>query len=92
MFGFPDDFELNVSESLAYRLLGNSVAIPVIAAVSKLALLHCFRSATKLEKGGKKLRTDKNRNNLPGSSPSCHTSILRPMRLPEGRNVEGAAS
>lgn len=55
MFGFPDDFKLNVSESLAYRLLGNSVAIPVIAAVSKLALLHCFRSATKLERGEKKI-------------------------------------
>lgn len=33
--GFPDDFLLQVSDSAAYRLLGNSVAVPAIEAVAR---------------------------------------------------------
>ena len=28
--GFPDDFEIPVSRTQAYRQLGNSVAVPVV--------------------------------------------------------------
>ena len=35
MFGFPDDFEMPVSDKQAYDLLGNSVVIPVIKNISK---------------------------------------------------------
>jgi DNA (cytosine-5)-methyltransferase 1 len=36
--GFPDDFVIPVSDTQAYRQFGNSVAIPVVAAVAKQML------------------------------------------------------
>lgn len=33
--GFPDDFKFPVSDNQAYRQLGNSVALPVVRAISK---------------------------------------------------------
>jgi DNA (cytosine-5)-methyltransferase 1 len=35
MQGFPDDFIFPVSNSIAMKQLGNSVAIPVITAIGK---------------------------------------------------------
>lgn len=34
LFGYPDDFRFDVSEADGYDLLGNTVAVPVISAVS----------------------------------------------------------
>lgn len=36
LMGFPDDFEIPVSDTQAYRQFGNSVVVPVIAAVAKI--------------------------------------------------------
>jgi DNA (cytosine-5)-methyltransferase 1 len=33
--GFPDNYKINVSDSKAYKLFGNSVAVPVLTAVSE---------------------------------------------------------
>lgn len=38
LFGYPDDFKFNVSEQDGYDLLGNTVAVPVITAVSNRIL------------------------------------------------------
>lgn len=34
LFGYPDDYKLNVEKSLGYDLLGNTVVVPVIAEVA----------------------------------------------------------
>jgi len=39
LMGFPDDFVIPVSDTQAYRQFGNSVAVPVIASVSR-QLVH----------------------------------------------------
>lgn len=36
LMGFPDDFEIPVSDTQAYRQFGNSVVVPVIEAVAKI--------------------------------------------------------
>ncbi len=38
LFGYPDDYKLNVEKSLGYDLLGNTVAVPVISEVSERVL------------------------------------------------------
>ena len=35
LMGFPDDFEIPVSDTQAYRQFGNSVAVPVVSAVAR---------------------------------------------------------
>ncbi|MBR4171964.1 MAG: DNA (cytosine-5-)-methyltransferase [Kiritimatiellae bacterium] len=42
MFGYPSDFKFNISKDLGYDLLGNTVVVPVIKAVSSrlLEVLH----------------------------------------------------
>ena len=35
MFGYPSDFKFNIAKDLGYDLLGNTVVVPVIKAVSK---------------------------------------------------------
>ena len=37
--GFPEDFQIVVSDTQAYRQFGNSVAVPVVAAIGD-AMLH----------------------------------------------------
>jgi hypothetical protein len=34
--GFPDDFRITASDTQAYKQFGNSVAVPLIAAVAEL--------------------------------------------------------
>lgn len=42
LFGYPDDYKLDIEKSLGYDLLGNTVVVPVIAAVSARVLeLYC---------------------------------------------------
>ncbi len=38
LMGFPDDFEIPVSDTQAYRQFGNSVVVPVMEAVAKIML------------------------------------------------------
>ena len=38
LFGYPDDFSFNVTEDQGYDLLGNTVVVPVIKAVSERVL------------------------------------------------------
>ncbi len=40
LMGFPDSFQIPVSDTQAYRQFGNSVAVPVIAAVARLICRH----------------------------------------------------
>jgi DNA (cytosine-5)-methyltransferase 1 len=35
LMGYPDTFEIPVSDTQAYKQFGNSVAVPVVAAVAK---------------------------------------------------------
>ena len=35
LFGYPDDFNFNIEQELGYDLLGNTVVVPVISAVSE---------------------------------------------------------
>lgn len=47
LFGYPDDYKLDVEKSLGYDLLGNTVVVPVIAEVAGRVLdIYC--------KGGRK--------------------------------------
>ena len=39
LMGFPEDFQIVVSDTQAYRQFGNSVAVPVVAAIGD-AMLH----------------------------------------------------
>ena len=41
LFGFPENYCINVSQSKAFDLLGNSIAIPVVEAVSS-RLINCL--------------------------------------------------
>jgi len=36
LMGFPEDFEIPVSDTQAYRQFGNSVVVPVMEAVAKI--------------------------------------------------------
>lgn len=42
LMGFPDSFEIPVSDTQAYRQFGNSVVVPVISAIAKL-MSACLR-------------------------------------------------
>lgn len=42
LFGFPDNFSLNIQEKLAHDLLGNTVPVPVVTAVSKRIIEQFF--------------------------------------------------
>lgn len=42
LMGFPDSFQIPVSDTQAYRQFGNSVVVPVIAAIAKL-MTACMR-------------------------------------------------
>jgi DNA (cytosine-5)-methyltransferase 1 len=42
--GFPDNFQIVVSDNQAYRQFGNSVALPVIEALAKEVIQQCFYS------------------------------------------------
>lgn len=38
IFGYPENYEIPVKESLAFDLLGNTVVVPVIKAISERIL------------------------------------------------------
>ncbi len=42
LMGFPDSFEIPVSDTQAYRQFGNSVVVPVISSIAKL-MIACLR-------------------------------------------------
>lgn len=44
LFGYPDDYKFDIEESDGYDLLGNTVVVPVISAVSK-RLLNIYEGA-----------------------------------------------
>lgn len=47
LFGYPDDYKLNVERNLGYDLLGNTVVVPVIAEVSSRVLdIYCSDGGT----------------------------------------------
>lgn len=39
LFGYPNDFKFDIDKDLGYDLLGNTVAVPVIAEVAKRAII-----------------------------------------------------
>ena len=42
LFGYPDDYKLDIDKSLGYDLLGNTVVVPVIAEVAGRVLdIYC---------------------------------------------------
>jgi DNA (cytosine-5)-methyltransferase 1 len=41
--GFPDSFQIPVSDTQAYRQFGNSVVVPVIEAIAKSMVLALAR-------------------------------------------------
>ena len=48
LFGYPDDYHLEISNELGYDLLGNTVVVPVVAAVAE-RVLAVFRKNTGFE-------------------------------------------
>ena len=50
LMGFPKDFEISVSDTQAYKQFGNSVVVPVVAAVAKAMKPHVLALKT-LEAG-----------------------------------------
>jgi DNA (cytosine-5)-methyltransferase 1 len=42
--GFPDSFQIPVSDMRAYKQFGNSVVVPVMAAVAKAMRAHIISS------------------------------------------------
>lgn len=44
LFGFPDDYILNVKPKEAFDLFGNTVAVPVVKAVATRLLNAVFNS------------------------------------------------
>jgi DNA (cytosine-5)-methyltransferase 1 len=47
LMGFPDTFRIPVSDTQAYKQFGNSVAVPVIAAVARAMRPHLARRITR---------------------------------------------
>lgn len=47
LMGFPDSFRIPVSDTQAYKQFGNSVAVPVIAAVARAMRPHLTRRSTR---------------------------------------------
>ena len=52
LFGYPEDYEIPVKESLAFDLLGNTVVVPVVKAICEriLAVLDVEKEVLELEK------------------------------------------
>lgn len=49
LFGYPDDYKLDVEKSLGYDLLGNTVVVPVITEVSERVLdIYCKEEVTNI--------------------------------------------
>ena len=47
LFGYPDDYKLDIEKSLGYDLLGNTVVVPVIAEVAGRVLdIYCEEGDT----------------------------------------------
>ena len=47
LFGYPDDYKMDVEKSLGYDLLGNTVVVPVIAEVSGRVLdIYCLQGGS----------------------------------------------
>ena len=44
--GFPDSFQIPVSDTQAYRQFGNSVVVPVVQAIAD-AMIEFYRKETK---------------------------------------------
>ena len=51
LMGFPDDFIIPVSDTQAYRQFGNSVVVPLVAAIAR-AMLVWQRAATRMARQG----------------------------------------
>jgi DNA (cytosine-5)-methyltransferase 1 len=45
--GFPDDWQIPVSDTQAYRQFGNSVAVPVVKAVATAMQPHLMKVIAK---------------------------------------------
>jgi DNA (cytosine-5)-methyltransferase 1 len=54
LMGFPDTFEIPVSDTQAYRQFGNSVVVPVVKAVAKLIAEELSSGTKEISKGIKK--------------------------------------
>ena len=44
LFGFPSSFKVNVNNSLAYELFGNSIVVPVVESVAERLLKISFNN------------------------------------------------
>jgi len=54
LMGFPDSFEIPVSDTQAYKQFGNSIVVPVVRAVAKLLVGELGMNSKKINKGIKK--------------------------------------
>lgn len=52
IFGYPDSYEIPVKDNFAYDLLGNTVAVPVLKAISDRVL--DILETTKIQEKAKK--------------------------------------
>ena len=53
--GFPDSFQIPVSDTQAYKQFGNSVVVPVMREVARLMAPHIFSLREQEETGQKSL-------------------------------------
>jgi len=50
LFGFPDHFKVNITEKLAHNLFGNTIAVPIVTAISQRIIEQIFlRKNEKIE-------------------------------------------
>ncbi len=42
LFGFPDHFKVNITEKLAHDLFGNTIAVPIVTAISQRIIEQIF--------------------------------------------------
>ena len=59
--GFPDDYQIPVSDTQAYRQFGNSVVVPVVRAVAKLMEPHLLKVMKDGNRGRRPLKKKRQR-------------------------------
>lgn len=61
LMGFPDDYQIPVSDTQAYRQFGNSVVVPVVRAVAKLMEPHLLKVMKDGNRGRRPLKKKRQR-------------------------------
>jgi hypothetical protein len=74
LMGYPDDYQIVVSDTQAYRQFGNSVAVPVVAALAERVLAALAGPVLMEESGAMNAEDEKSAG--PGTFPARR----RPLR------------